>query len=105
MDLWFFYSWLVIFNFFKSNKNPSCDYTIGFLGASNRLDGLPHDAVIRRDDEDNDVRDGRASGAHRGERSVTGRVEERDLLAGTQRHCGGQSETGSTDTHQSGVRL
>ena len=36
----------------------------GRLGVSDRLDGLEHDAVIRRDDEHDDVRDLGAAGAH-----------------------------------------
>ncbi len=46
-----------------------------------RLLRLRHDAVVGRDDEDGDVRDLRAAGAHRGERLVARRVEERDLPA------------------------
>ncbi len=42
---------------------------------------LRHDAVVGRDDEDRDVGDFRAAGAHRGERFVTGRIDERDLAA------------------------
>ncbi len=44
-----------------------------------RLDGLRHDAVVRRDDQHDDVGDVRAAGAHGAERRVAGRVEERDL--------------------------
>ena len=43
-----------------------------------RLDGLRHHAVISRDDEDHDVRGPGSPGAHRGERLVTGGVEEDD---------------------------
>src|SRR5581483_2581819 len=46
-----------------------------------RLDRLRLHAVVRRHDEHRDVRDLRAARAHRGERLVTGRVEERDLPA------------------------
>ena len=42
---------------------------------------LRHHAVVGRDDEDGDVRHLRAAGAHRGERFVARRVEERDLPA------------------------
>ena len=45
-----------------------------------RFQSLRHDAVIRRDDEHDDVRDVRAARAHGAERGVAGRVEERDLL-------------------------
>ena len=45
------------------------------------LDGLGHDAVVGGDDEHRDVRDPRATGTHRGERLVAGRVEEHDAAA------------------------
>ena len=44
-----------------------------------RLLGLWHDAVVGCDHEHSDVGHLRASGAHRGERFVTGSVEESDL--------------------------
>ena len=43
-----------------------------------RLLRLRHDAVVGGHDEDGDVRDLRAASAHRGERLVARRVEERD---------------------------
>ena len=49
------------------------------LGVVERLDGLRHDAVVRRHDQHDDVGDVRAAGAHGAERGVAGRVEERDL--------------------------
>ena len=45
------------------------------------LDGLRHDAVVRRHHEDGDVRGLRAAGTHGGERLVARGVEEGDLLA------------------------
>ena len=50
------------------------------LGVVQGLDGLRHDAVVRRNDEDDEISDVRTTGAHGTERGVTGRVEERDLL-------------------------
>ena len=44
-----------------------------------RFARLRHDAVVGGDHEDRDVGDLGAAGAHRGERFVTGRVDERDL--------------------------
>ena len=46
-----------------------------------RLNGLGHDAVVRRDNEDRDIGNHRASRAHGGERFVTGGIEEGDGLA------------------------
>ena len=51
------------------------------LGVRNRLDGLRHDAVIRRDDEHGDVGDLGAARAHRGKRLVAWRVQEDDAPA------------------------
>ena len=45
------------------------------------LDGLRHDAVIGRHDDDRNVGDGGAAGAHGRKGFVARRVEERDLLA------------------------
>ena len=53
----------------------------GILGVRDRLDRLRHDRVVRRDDEDDDVRDLRAARTHGRERFVARRVEERDVLA------------------------
>ena len=44
-----------------------------------RLDRLRHDAVVGRDDQDDDVGDLGAAGAHRGERGVARRIDEGDL--------------------------
>ena len=52
------------------------------LGRLRVVDGLPrlrHDAVVGRDDQDDDVGDLRAAGTHLRERLVAGRVEEHDL--------------------------
>ncbi len=49
------------------------------LGVGDRFFRLRHDAVIGRDDQNDDVGHLRAAGAHRGERGVAGRVEEGDL--------------------------
>ncbi len=49
------------------------------LGVAQRFQCLRHDAVIRRDNEHDDVRDVRAACAHGTERRMTGRVEESDL--------------------------
>ena len=48
------------------------------LGVVDRLLGLRLDAVVGGDHDHRDVGDLRAAGAHRGERLVAGRVEERD---------------------------
>src|SRR5690606_32509406 len=47
-------------------------------GVLDRLDRLRHHAVVGGDHEHDDIRDLRAAGAHRGERRVAGRIEERD---------------------------
>ena len=57
------------------------DRDLGRLGVADRLERLGHDPVVGRDHHDRDVRDPRAAGAHRGERLVTGCVEEDDALA------------------------
>src|SRR5579862_3778486 len=57
------------------DRNP------GGAGVRDRLLRLWHDAVVGRDDENSDVGHLRAAGAHRGERFVARRVEERDLAA------------------------
>ena len=41
-----------------------------------RLDRLRHDAVVGRNDQDNDVRRFRSAGTHHGERFVARRVQE-----------------------------
>ena len=50
------------------------------LGVVDRLDGLRHDAVVRRDDKDRDIRDLRAARTHGGERRMARGIEEGDLL-------------------------
>ena len=57
------------------------DRHLGGARVGDRLLRLRHDAVVGRDDEDGDVGHLRAAGAHRGERLVARRVEERDLPA------------------------
>ena len=57
------------------------DGNVRRLRVVDRLDGLRHDAVVRRDDEHDDIRDGRAARAHGGERLMARRVEEGDRLA------------------------
>ena len=57
------------------------DRHLGRAGMGDRLLGLRLDAVIGCDDEHGDVRHLRAAGAHRRERFVAGRVQERDLAA------------------------
>ena len=54
---------------------------VGRLGVVDRFDGLGHDAVVGGDDQDDDVRDLGAAGAHRGEGLVARRVDEGDRLA------------------------
>ena len=57
------------------------DRHVGRARVRDRLLRLRHDAVVGGDDEDGDVGHLRAAGAHRGERLVARRVEERDLAA------------------------
>ena len=57
------------------------DRHLGGAGVRDRLERLRHDAVVGGDDEDRDVGDLRAAGAHGGERLVARRVEEGDLPA------------------------
>ena len=57
------------------------DGNFGGLGVVDGLDGLRLDAVLRRDDENGDIRDHRAAGAHGGERLVARGIEEGDGLA------------------------
>ena len=49
------------------------------LRVVDRFPRLRHDAVVGRDDQDDDVGDARAAGAHHRERFVTRRVEEHDV--------------------------
>ena len=55
------------------------DLGVGSLGVVDGLDRLRHDAVIGRDDQDGDIGDLGAAGAHGRERFVAGRIEEGDL--------------------------
>ena len=55
------------------------DRHVGRAGVADRLLRLRHHAVVRGDDQHRDVRHLRAAGAHRGERLVARRVEERQL--------------------------
>ncbi len=55
------------------------DWDVRGLDVRDRLFRLRHDAVVRGDDENRNVRDLRAACAHRSERFVTRRVHERDL--------------------------
>ena len=56
------------------------DRHVGGAGVVDRLFGLRHDAVVGGDDDDGDVGDLGAAGAHRGEGGVARRVEEGDRL-------------------------
>src|SRR6056297_1290693 len=56
------------------------------LGVVQRLDRLRHHRIVRRHDQNHDVRDLGATGAHRGEGRVTRRVEERDRRARGRAH-------------------
>ncbi len=51
------------------------------LGVVDRFDRLRHQAVVCRDHEHDDVGHVRAARAHRGEGSVTGRIEKSDARA------------------------
>ena len=53
--------------------------TFAALRVVDRFARLRHDAVVGRDDEDDDVGDLGAAGAHQRERLVAGRVEEHDV--------------------------
>ena len=56
------------------------DRHLGGLRVAERFHRLRHDAVVRADDENDDVGDVGASGAHGAERGVARRVEKGDLL-------------------------
>jgi hypothetical protein len=60
------------------DRDHKADLALIALHKFNDLLRLRHHAVVRSDDENNDVRNLRAAGAHCRECSVTGRVEERD---------------------------
>ncbi len=51
----------------------------GGLRVAQRFERLRHDAIVRGDDEHDDIRDVRAARAHGTERRVAGRVEKGDL--------------------------
>src|SRR6266581_5842247 len=51
------------------------------LGVINRFDSLRHDAVVRCNDQDNDVGHVSAARAHCGESRMTGRIDKRDLCS------------------------
>ena len=55
------------------------DRNFGGLGMRNGFFRLRHDTVVCRDDEDHDIGNGGAAGAHERERFVTRCIEERDL--------------------------
>ena len=55
------------------------DRHLGGLGMVQGFERLRHDAVIRRDDQHDDVGDVRAARAHGAEGGVAGRIEEGDL--------------------------
>ena len=55
--------------------------TLGRLGVVDRLDRLGHDPVVGSHDDHRDVGHLTAAGAHRRERLVARRVEERDHVA------------------------
>ena len=57
------------------------DGHIGGLCVVDGLHRLRHDAVVRRNDENDDIGDGRAARTHGGERRVAGGIDEGDLLA------------------------
>ena len=58
------------------------DRDLGGLRVVDGLAGLGHDAVVRRDDEDDDIGDVGAAGAHLREGRVAGRIEEGDPALG-----------------------
>jgi hypothetical protein len=53
----------------------------GVPGVRDGFDRLRHHLIVSCDDQDDDVGDLRAAGAHGGERFVARRVQERDRLA------------------------
>ncbi len=57
------------------------DRHLGGARVGDRLAGLGHHAVVGGDDQDDDVGDLGAAGAHGGERLVARRVEEGDVAA------------------------
>ncbi len=65
------------------------DRHVGRFGVRDRLDGLRHDAVVRRNHQHDDIGDRGAARAHLGERLVAGRVDEGDLVTRRQRDAVG----------------
>ena len=57
------------------------DRNLGRLGVVDGFERLRHHAVVGRHHQHHDIGDLRAAGAHAGERFVTRRVDEHDLLA------------------------
>ena len=64
------------------------------LGVVNGLDRLRHDAVIGGDDQNDDIGDLGAAGAHRRERGMTGRIDKGDAAAGRRSHLIGADVLG-----------
>ena len=64
------------------------------LGVVDGFDRLRHDAIVGRDDEDDDVGDPGAAAPHFGEGLVAGRVDEGDLSARRQGHLVGADVLG-----------
>ena len=56
------------------------DGRAGGLGVVDRLDRRRHHPVVGGDDENDDVRQIRAAGPHRGESRVAGRIQEGDPI-------------------------
>ena len=57
------------------------DRNLGGAGVIDGFERLRHDAIVGRDNEDHDIGDLGAAGAHAGERFVAGSIDEDDLLA------------------------
>ena len=66
------------------------------LRMRNRLDRLRHDGIIRRHDQNHDIRHLRAACAHRGEGRVARRIEERQMRAAFGRDLIGTDMLGDT---------
>ncbi len=58
------------------------DGNLGFLGMVDGFESLGHDAIVGRHDQDDDVRDLGAAGAHQRERLMAGSIEEGHLALG-----------------------
>ena len=63
------------------------DRNAGSFGVRDRFLRLRHDAVVGRNHENRDVGNPGAARAHRGERFVTGRIDERHLAIVAARRC------------------